>query len=120
MLRIAADRGIPVVIGTDSHARAQITNFSLARQRLESAGLAPQDLYMPEVEDFIARKGWRHTMASRPVVDRSGRTITPEEDCGRESTLGGIDHAHGEGGGVCAHAQRTMRKGNLDPLAIKP
>ena len=78
MLRIAADRGIPVVIGTDSHARAQITNFSLARQRLASSGLTPQDLYMPEVEDFIARKGRRQSMASRPVVDRSGRPITPE------------------------------------------
>jgi histidinol phosphatase-like PHP family hydrolase len=66
MLRIAADRGIPVVIGTDSHARGQIANFSLARQRLASAGLTPQDLYMPEVEDFIARKGRRRSPASRP------------------------------------------------------
>jgi hypothetical protein len=78
MLRIAADRGLPVVIGTDSHARAQITNFSIARQRLALAGLTPHDLYMPEVEDFIARKGRRQSMASRPVVDRPGRPITPE------------------------------------------
>jgi len=65
MLRIAADRGLPVVIGTDSHQCAQATNFSIALQRLALAGLAPRDLYMPEVEDFSARKGRRNTAASR-------------------------------------------------------
>lgn len=66
MLKIAADRGLPVVIGTDSHHRAQATNLSLARQRLALAGLTPKDLCMPEVEDFMARKGRRNTAASRP------------------------------------------------------
>ena len=66
MLRIAADRGLPVVFGTDSHNCAQVTNFSIARSRLTLAGLSAENLYMPEVEDFIARKGRRNTVASRP------------------------------------------------------
>jgi len=35
MLRTAADRGLPMVIGTDSHQRAQATNLSLAKHRLD-------------------------------------------------------------------------------------
>jgi len=66
MLRVAADRGLPVVVGTDAHKRAQVTNFSVARRRLALAGLTTKNLYMPEVEDFIARKGRRNTAASRP------------------------------------------------------
>jgi histidinol phosphatase-like PHP family hydrolase len=65
MLRIAADRGLPVVIGTDSHRRTQIMNRSIAWHRLALAGLTTKDLYMPEVEDFVARKGRRNTSASR-------------------------------------------------------
>jgi len=67
MLRIAADRGLPVVIGSDSHHRSQILNSNLALQRLALAGLTPRDLYIPEIEDFIARTGRRHTAASRLV-----------------------------------------------------
>lgn len=70
MLRYAADRGIPVVIGTDSHHRAQATNFCVAERRLAEAGLTEKDLFIPEVEDFIARKGRRNTAASRPKCAR--------------------------------------------------
>ncbi|MEI6211972.1 MAG: hypothetical protein WCR06_10160 [bacterium] len=59
MLRIAADRGLPMVVGTDSHACAQATNFSVALQRLALAGLTPRDLNLQEVESFLARKGRR-------------------------------------------------------------
>jgi histidinol phosphatase-like PHP family hydrolase len=65
MLRIAADRGLPLVVGTDSHNRAQILNLTLARQRLALAGLTLQDLRIPEVEFFLARKGRRSTTPRR-------------------------------------------------------
>ena len=66
MLKIVADRGLPIVIGTDCHQVAQIANFSLARARLAQAGLTVEDLNIPEVEDFMARKGKRGSAASRP------------------------------------------------------
>jgi histidinol phosphatase-like PHP family hydrolase len=66
MLRYAADRGIPIVLGTDSHNCPQVTNFSIAEQRLAQAGLTQDDLNIQEVEAFIARKGKRNTAASRP------------------------------------------------------
>lgn len=73
MLRAAADRGLPVVIGTDAHTRAAAKDFTQAQERLAAAGLTIADLYIPEVEDFIARKGRRHTADSRP-----SRARTPE------------------------------------------
>jgi histidinol phosphatase-like PHP family hydrolase len=72
MLKTAADRGLPVVICTDAHKRAEVKDFSVARQRLALAGLTAKDLYMPEVEDFMARKGRRNTAASRPTNPRRG------------------------------------------------
>lgn len=71
VLRAAADRGIPIVIGTDSHRHSEIKSFNVARDRLALAGLTLNDLYIPEVEDFIARKGKRNTIASRPRRSRS-------------------------------------------------
>jgi len=66
MLRFAADQGLPVVVGTDSHHRAQVVNFSLAEQRIAAAGLTVDDLNLQDVEAFLARKGRRGTAASRP------------------------------------------------------
>lgn len=66
MLRYAADQGIPLVVGTDSHDLEQTTNFRIAEHRLALAGLTPEDLNIQEVEAFLARKGQRHTAASRP------------------------------------------------------
>jgi len=67
MLRFAADNGTPIVVGSDAHQCAQATNFSLAEQRLAAAGLTCDDLNLQEVEAFLARKGRRHTAASRPA-----------------------------------------------------
>jgi histidinol phosphatase-like PHP family hydrolase len=66
MLRFAADNGIPMVVGTDSHQCAQVTNFTIAERRLAAAGLTVDDLNIQEVEAFLARKGRRNTAASRP------------------------------------------------------
>jgi histidinol phosphatase-like PHP family hydrolase len=65
MLRFAADHGIPIVVGTDAHKCAQTVVFDLAEQRLRQAGLTPDDLNLQEVEAYLARKGNRHTAASR-------------------------------------------------------
>lgn len=43
---------------------------AIARQRLTRAGLILNYLYIPWVEDFIARKGKRHTLESRPCRSR--------------------------------------------------
>lgn len=68
VLRAAADHGIPIVVGTDSHRRVEIKDFAVARQRLALAGLSAADLFIPEVEDFMARKGRRDVAASRPTA----------------------------------------------------
>jgi histidinol phosphatase-like PHP family hydrolase len=70
LLRAAADRGIPIIVGTDAHRHAEVKAFGVARERLALAGLTLNDLYVPEVEDFIARKGKRHTRESRPRRSR--------------------------------------------------
>jgi histidinol phosphatase-like PHP family hydrolase len=66
MLRFAADHGIPVVVGTDAHKCNRITAFEVAEKRLALAGLVPSDLFIPEVEDYVARKGRRNDPSSRP------------------------------------------------------
>jgi histidinol phosphatase-like PHP family hydrolase len=66
MLRFAADHGVPVVVGTDAHKRDRITAFEVAEKRLTLAGLTPDDLFIPEAEDFVARKGRRNDPSSRP------------------------------------------------------
>jgi hypothetical protein len=40
--------------------------FEVAEKRLGLAGLTPYDLFIPEVEDFVARKGRRNDPSSRP------------------------------------------------------
>jgi histidinol phosphatase-like PHP family hydrolase len=72
MLKFAADRGLPVVVGTDAHTRDRILAFEVAERRLELAGLTTADLYMPQVEDFMARKGRRSDPKSRPAPGRGG------------------------------------------------
>ncbi|MBN1670352.1 MAG: hypothetical protein JXR37_04935 [Kiritimatiellae bacterium] len=66
LVRRLADRGLPLVFSTDSHAKSQIADFSRHLDLLQSLGLSETDLNMPEVEDFTARKGRRHLLASRP------------------------------------------------------
>ncbi len=73
MLKFAADRGLPVVVGTDAHTRDRILAFEVAERRLALAGLTAADLYMPQVEDFITRKGRRSDPKSRPAPGRSNR-----------------------------------------------
>lgn len=70
MLKFAADRGLPVVVGTDAHTRDRILAFEVAERRLALAGLTAADLYMPQVEDFMARKGRRTDPKSRPAPGR--------------------------------------------------
>jgi histidinol phosphatase-like PHP family hydrolase len=72
MLKFAADRGVPVVIGTDAHTRDRILAFEVAERRLELAGLTTADLFMPQVEEFMARKGRRSDPKSRPTPGRGG------------------------------------------------
>jgi histidinol phosphatase-like PHP family hydrolase len=72
MLKFAADRGLPVVVGTDAHTRDRILAFEVAERRLELAGLTTADLFMPQVEDFMARKGRRNDPKSRPAPGRGG------------------------------------------------
>lgn len=66
VLRTAADRGLPIVISTDGHKPDQIKDLTLVERRLSVAGITADDLNIPEVEDFIARKGRRNTASSRP------------------------------------------------------
>ena len=66
MLRTASDRGLPIVISTDGHKPDQIKDLTLVERRLSAAGITADDLNIPEVEDFIARKGRRNTASSRP------------------------------------------------------
>ncbi len=73
MLKFATDCGLPVVIGTDAHTKDRILAFEVAERRLELAGLTTADLYMPQVEDFMARKGRRSDPKSRPAPGRSNR-----------------------------------------------
>jgi hypothetical protein len=40
--------------------------FEVAEKRLALAGLTVHDLFLPEVEEFAARKGRRSDPASRP------------------------------------------------------
>jgi histidinol phosphatase-like PHP family hydrolase len=75
MLRFAAEHGIPLVVGTDSHNFEQTTNFTIAEERIKLAGLTPADLNIQEVEAFLARKGKRHTAASRPRAGRAGEKV---------------------------------------------
>lgn len=74
MLRFAADHGTPVVVGTDSHCRGQVLNFTVAEERVAAAGLAMDDLNLQEVDAFLARKGHRSTALSRP---KARRTLQP-------------------------------------------
>jgi histidinol phosphatase-like PHP family hydrolase len=71
MLKFAADRGLPVVVGTDAHTKDRILAFEVAERRLELAGLTPADLFMPQVEDFMARKG-RRSEAKASVLTKNG------------------------------------------------
>ncbi|MBM4144146.1 MAG: hypothetical protein FJ225_11230 [Lentisphaerae bacterium] len=73
MLRFAAERGTPIVVGTDAHHRAQVADFTIAEQRIAAAGLTVEDLNIQEVEAFLARKGRRDTAASRPKAMRPRR-----------------------------------------------
>lgn len=87
MLRFAADHGTPMVVGTDSHHRAQVVNFALAEQRIADAGLTVDDLNLQEVEVFLARKGRRHTAASRPRAKPAARA-TPRRSPRRTGSPG--------------------------------
>jgi len=71
MLKFAADRGLPVVVGTDAHTLDRILAFDVAERRLELAGLTTADLFMPQVEDFMARKGRLSDPKSRPAPGRN-------------------------------------------------
>jgi histidinol phosphatase-like PHP family hydrolase len=67
MIRLAVDRGVPVVFGTDAHGKKRASEFDFHLQVLGMNGMTPSDLRMPSVEDFARRKGRRNDIRSRPA-----------------------------------------------------
>jgi len=66
LVKMAVERGLPTVFGTDSHRKKYVGNFSPHLHLLDQLGIPIDALNMPEVEDFISRKGRRDTIDSRP------------------------------------------------------
>jgi len=66
LLKRLRDRGLPIVLGTDAHGRAAVNDFSRVFALLKQTGTRLSDLNVLEVEDFLARKGDRDRLESRP------------------------------------------------------
>jgi len=66
LVKMIIERGLPIVFGTDSHRKQNVGNFAPHLYFLDKLGISVGDVNMPEVEDFINRKGRRDKVDSRP------------------------------------------------------